>query len=89
MKTESLSELSNEQLIKKSKNLKADKIVDAFIVGITIGIFVYGAIQSGFGFFTFFPLIIGYLIVKNSANKKMLEQEIWKEIKARNLSVKD
>lgn len=86
MNKENLSEFSNEELVKKLKNLKTDKIIDAVIVGFTVGIFAYGLIKSGFGFFTFFPLLIGYLIIKNSENKKILEKEIQKEIKFRGLS---
>ena len=80
-----LSELTDEQLIRKFKRFKTDRIIDAFIVGATIGIFIYGAVQNGLGFFTFFPLIIGYLIMKSSANKKLLEQEVLKEMRSRNL----
>ena len=83
----SLSQLSNEQLISKYKSLKNEKIIDALIIGVTIGIFSYGLTNYGFGFFTFFPLIICYLIIKNSANKKLLEQEVAAEIQSRNISL--
>jgi len=83
MKTENLSELSNEQLIAKFKSLKTDKIIDAFIIGVTVGIFIYSSINNGFSIFTFFPLMIGYLIAKNSATRKLFEQELLKEMKSR------
>jgi len=85
MNNKELAELSNEELIKKAKELKNGKIVNAAIVGFTIGIFCYSAVNNGFGLFTFFPLIIAYLIVKNTANDKLLESEIQKELKARSL----
>lgn len=83
MKPENLTELSNEQLLKKIKELKTNKIIDATLIGITVGIAIYGAIKNGFEFFTFFPLIIGYLIVRNSKNNEILEKEIRKELDSR------
>lgn len=85
MKSENLTELSDQELLKKIKNLKNNKIVDATIIGFTIGIVFYSAVENGFGFFTFFPLIITYLIIRNSKNNKIIENEIQKELKVRNL----
>lgn len=81
-----LAELSNEELLKKSKELKNSKIINAAIVGFTIGIFCYSAVKNGFGLFTFFPLIITYLVVKNAKNDKILAAEVEKELKNRNLA---
>jgi|TARA_B100000767_G_C19692479_1_gene504648 F0F1-type ATP synthase assembly protein I len=78
-----LSEWSDEKLLQKIKNLKSSKIIDATLIGLTIGIFIYSLVNNGFGFSTFFPLIIGYLIIKSSKNNKVLEKEILKEIKSR------
>lgn len=80
-----LAALSNEELLKKNKELKNGKLINATIIGFTIGIFTYSVINNGFGIFSFFPLIIAYLIIKNSANDKILENEILKELKIRNL----
>lgn len=86
MKPENLSEFNDEKLILEYKKIKTNKIIFAFIIGITIGIFFYSYVKNGFGFFTFFPLIIGYLLIKNSGNSKLLEKEIMKEMKYRNLN---
>ncbi|GAA4757168.1 MULTISPECIES: hypothetical protein [Flavobacterium] len=83
MKSDNFTELSDQELIQKIKSLKTNKIVDAFAVGITIGIVVYSAVKNGFGFFTFFPLILTYLIVRNSNNNKILEQELQKILESR------
>jgi hypothetical protein len=85
MKPKNLIELSNEQLLKKVKELKNNKIIDATLIGITVGIAIYSAIKNGFEFFTFFPLIIGYLFVRNSKNNEILEKEIRKELDSRKL----
>lgn len=84
MKKENLTELSNQELIQKIKNIKNNKIIDAAIIGFTIGIVIYSAVKNGFGFFTFFPLLLTYIIARNSNNNKILEKEIQKELASRN-----
>ena len=86
MESGNLAQLSNEELLKKLKNLKTSKIVDALMIGFTIGIVAYSAVKNGFGFFTFFPLLLTYVIVRNSKNNKILEKEIQKEMASRNLN---
>lgn len=85
MKPQNLTELNDQELLQKIKQIKTNRIIDATMVGFTIGIVVYSAVKNGFGFFTFFPLILTYAIVRNSANNKILEQEIQKELNSRNL----
>jgi hypothetical protein len=85
MDTKNLSEISNEDLLKKIKEANNGKIINAFIIGLTIGVFVFSVIKNGFGIFTFFPLAIGYLVYKNSQTSKVLEAELQKEMKSRNL----
>ncbi|WP_157495815.1 FUSC family protein [Flavobacterium sp. WG21] len=84
MKSEYFTGLSDQELLQKMKKLKTDKIVDAAIIGLTIGIAIYSVVQKVFGFFTFFPLIIGYLIIKNSKNNEILYREMEKELESRN-----
>lgn len=85
MKPENLTELNDQELLQKIKGMKNNKIIDAAAVGFTIGIVVFSAVKNGFTFFTFFPLILTYLIVRNSKNNKILEQELQKELVSRNL----
>jgi hypothetical protein len=85
MKPENLAKISDEQLVQEYKKLKTNKKNHAFIVGITIGIFFYSTVKNGFGLFTFFPLIIGYLLIKNATDSKLIENEIRREMTARNL----
>jgi Na+-translocating ferredoxin:NAD+ oxidoreductase RnfD subunit len=77
--------LNEQELLQKIKTIKNNKIIDATIIGFTIGIAVYSAVKNGLGFFTFFPLILAYVIVRNSTNNRILEKEIQKELKSRNL----
>lgn len=85
MNPENLTELNDQELLQKIKKMKTNKIIDAAGIGFTIGIVVYSAVKNGFTFFTFFPLILTYLMVKNSAKNKLLDQELQKELATRNL----
>ena len=85
MKFDYLTELSDQELLQKIKKIKNNKIIDAAIVGFTIGIAIYGTVKNGLEFFTFFPLILAYVIIKNSKNNKILEKEMQKELDSRNL----
>jgi len=85
MATKRLTDLSDKELIKKAKKIKSDKITGAVIIGFTVGVAIYSALKNGVDFFTFFPLFLAYIIIKNSSNNKLLEKEIEKEIEHRNL----
>lgn len=86
MKPENLTELNDQELLQKIKGMKNNKIIDAAAVGFTIGIVVFSAVKNGFTFFTFFPLLLTFLIIRNSKNNKILEQELQKELVSRNLN---
>lgn len=85
MKPENLSELTDQELLQHKRKIKNNKIIDGALIGFTFGIVAYSAVKNGFGFFTFFPLILTYAIVKNSKNNKILEKEIDKELESRSL----
>lgn len=85
MKPENLTELSNEELLKKLKNIKTDKLINATIIGVTIGIVVYSAVKNGFGVFTFFTLFAAVLIARSFASNTILEKKVKQEVASRNL----
>lgn len=81
MKNNELLSLSNEELLKEKKKIQYNKIVNAMLIGICIGVFIYSAVKNGFAFFTFFPLLLTYPFLKNGKKIQVLE----KELKSRNL----
>ena len=85
MKLDYLTELSDQELLQKIKKVKNNEIIDAAIVGFTIGIAIYGAVKNGLELFTFLPLILALVIIKNSKNIKILIKEMQKELASRNL----
>ena len=86
MNPENLSALNNQELLQKAKKAKNDKILNAAIIGFTIGIVAYSLFMNGISFFAFFPLVLAYIIFRNSRNNDILENEIQKELKSRNLN---
>ncbi|MBN1949730.1 MAG: hypothetical protein JW801_00910 [Bacteroidales bacterium] len=84
MKSYCLKELSDLELVQRLRKIKNNIIIDASIVGFTIGIAIYGAVKNGLEIFTFLPLILAYVIIKNSGNNKILEKEMRKELDSRN-----
>lgn len=79
-----LNELNDQELIQKQKKLKTNKIVNATLIGLLLGVFAYSAVKNGFSFFTFFPLFF-VLFLRNSGKKNSeFEKELKNEMDNRN-----
>lgn len=76
MEQKDLSNLSKEQLLEEKKKIQYNKTVNATLIGLCIGVAIYSAVQNGFVFFTFFPLILTYPFIKNGKKIKLLEEEL-------------
>ena len=66
------NQLTDAEKLKEQKKIKNNKMVNGFLIGVFIGIAVYSAVKNGFGFFTFFPLILAYLMFHNKEKIKLL-----------------
>lgn len=66
------NQLTDAETLKEQKKIKNNKIINSFLIGICIGISVYSAVKNGFGFFTFFPLILAYLLFHKRDKIKLL-----------------
>lgn len=76
MKEEKFAKFSDQELLDRRKSLKTQLIINAVLIGVLIGISIYGAIKNGFTFFTLFPLIFVFFLIKNKTDSKELENEI-------------
>lgn len=85
MDSGNLAGLSDQELLKKLKNVKTYKLIDAVLIGVGIGAVIYSAIKNGFTFFTFFPLLFVFIITKSLTKHKISEKEIQRELNSRNL----
>ncbi len=87
MTDKKIADLSDKELLQQMNKLRNGKIIDSLIIGFSMGVVVYSAV-NGFNIFTLSPFLIVYLIVKNSKNNKILEGEIKKEMESRRLTKK-
>ncbi|MGG5210611.1 FUSC family protein [Chryseobacterium sp. MIQD13] len=77
-----LNELTDQELLEKRKKSKSEEIINAVILGVLIGIAIYGTIKYGLGLFTFLPVLFALY----AANKwKKNSQTLEKELHSRNL----
>ena len=81
MEKEEFADSTNEELLKEKKKIQHNKIANATLIGVCIGIFVFSAIKNGFVFFAFVPLLLTYPFIKNAKKIKVLEEEF----KSRNI----
>ena len=79
------TELSDQELLDKRKKIKSTNIMNAIIIGLLVGVTVYGAVKNDLGFFTFFPLFLAFFINKSSKANKAKEKKLEEILKSRNL----
>lgn len=85
MNEKELTELSDQELLEKRKKIKSARTVNSVIIGALVGVIVYSAVKNGFGFFTFFPLVLIFITMKNSKKNEAIENNVEEIVKSRNL----
>lgn len=60
MKQDELAPSTAEVLHLEQKKLKKNKMLNGFLIGFLVGVSIWSAVNNGFSFWTFFPLIIAY-----------------------------
>jgi F0F1-type ATP synthase assembly protein I len=81
MNQNDLSQVSDKELLEKATIEKPSPIIDAFLIGILIGIITYSIIASTWGLVTLVPVFIIYALMKKPKKFEVLK----KEIRRRNL----
>lgn len=76
MEQENLQYLTDEQLLQERKKLKSGKRINAFLIGIFIGVAVYSVVNNGLGFATLFPLFFVFLVFRYGKKFKAIEKEL-------------
>lgn len=76
MKGKDLTTLSDEELLAEHKKMKSANVAGAFLIGLLIGVAIFGSIKNGPGFFTFLPLVFIFLLTNNRKNIKPVEEEL-------------
>lgn len=84
MKDKKLLELTDQELLDEAKKMNSNSIIHALLIGIMIGIIIYGVVKNNLGFFTLIPLYFAYRVFNNTENNKN-NKELEKLLKERNL----
>ena len=75
------TEWTLEALFIEEKKLKKNETIAAVLIGVAIGILVYGVARKGFGFLQIFlPLALMYVFYKDSEKTKQKLRQIRIEI---------
>lgn len=78
MNQKELNELSDQELLAEAKKMRSSFGINAFIIGLFIGVVLYGFLKNNLGFFTLIPLFIVFkMFNKNKdhiALKKVLAE---------------
>jgi hypothetical protein len=74
MNRKELSELTDQELLDESKRINPNPLLDAFLIGLLIGIIVYGVIINSMGFLAIIPLFLIYVLIKKSKKHIALEK---------------
>ena len=78
MNQETITELSDQELLEEVKKIKPSPIMDAFFIGFLVGILIYGAAANSWGFTALIPLFLIYLFLKKSKKYEALQNELEK-----------
>jgi len=62
-------ELADKELLAQAKKKKSDAVINAFLIGLMIGIVIYSIVKNGLGFFILIPILFIYKINNKSNNK--------------------
>jgi hypothetical protein len=84
MKEENLSTLTDQELLDEAKKMKSSAIMHALLIGIMIGIVIYGFAKSNLGFFALIPLFFAFKVFHNPENNKKYKV-LRRLLKERNL----
>jgi hypothetical protein len=72
------SQLTDEELRQAAKKLKSDSIISAVLIGFMAGIIVFSVFMKAVGWYTFIPLFMIYVFVKNDRKNYALRAELKK-----------
>lgn len=76
MKKNEITNLSDNELLRVYKKRKSDRMINAILIGLFIGISVYSFVKNGLGFWGFFPLLFAFLLFIKKDDFKMIEDEV-------------
>ncbi|MGY2134061.1 hypothetical protein ACW9KT_17655 [Hymenobacter sp. HD11105] len=80
------SKMTIEELLVEEKKVKKNEMFSAGFIGFLVGIMIYGVVKNGFGFlYIAIPLLLIYVIYKNSQIQKQNLNRIRTEMNVKNI----
>ena len=79
MQEKKLSEFSDQELLQEAKKMKSAFIINAFLIGLLIGIILYSVVKNSWGFLTLLPLFLIYKLNNKSKNDTKGSENLLKE----------
>lgn len=70
MMQKELSELTDQELLDKAKKIKSTSIINALLIGLMIGVVIYGVAKKNLSFFALITLFFVFRAFNNSKNVK-------------------
>lgn len=78
------AKLTQEELLVEEKRLKKSESTTRFLIGVSVGILIFGLVKNGIGFLhIFLPLLLITGIYKNGQNQKNKLKQIQEEMDTR------
>lgn len=84
MNHKDLSELTDQELLAAAKKMKSSALLHATLIGLMMGVIVYGVAKNNIGFFMLIPLFLAFKVFHNPENNQKNEA-LKKLLKERNL----
>jgi hypothetical protein len=75
-KLNTISQLSDKELLEELKKIKPSPLLDTFIIGFLVGIIIFSVAVSSWGFLTLIPLTMIYVFLKKSKRYDAIKNEI-------------
>lgn len=88
MKQTEPSELTDQELLAEAKKVKSSSIIYAGLIGLSIGVIVYGVAKNTLGFFGLIFIVGIFWVFSNSKSNKakaLYNKAVEAELAARNL----
>lgn len=81
MSPQELSELTDQELLNEAKKAKSNSVTNATLIGLMMGVVIYGIAKNNLGFLFLIPLFLAFKFFKKPKSDEALE----KVLKERNL----
>ncbi|MEL7120355.1 MAG: FUSC family protein [Bacteroidota bacterium] len=78
MDQKELTQLTDEELLEKAKNMKPSPFLDAFFIGFLGGIIIFSLFTNAWSLFTLIPLYLIYIFLKKPKRYEALQKELEK-----------